>query len=906
MTTQHVFQRLLLALALLTVISCETPSQKAEEIFGDRTTLPKALDEMANPLPPTSVISRAAAISNQKARVSVAVIDNGTDYLHPDLINQIKFDVENGRVVGAGLDVMGNDRWPHPNLIRSEIFSFGAREVKNQRIYGAIAKPMAALNGLNQLFVDNLLAAISKTPELTGSLFQRKLNKQNVTIFNVIAILKAGFDVKNYADQLKNGKLFTPQTIEDVAKGFRGETVRELITNPWQLKSDTFGTFTRYFSRIEHADIMFKVLEIVMRNFNSQYKWEKFYTPFEAYYTSRQKMAPNDTHEQLYSHWYSEATGAAAQDPRRQLATSFCEMIDTETFRRLSDPKYAPSLREKYVDQVVANALEKMMSYSKFALSASKEADVKEQAQTFMEAVPTFHKIYRSFISTPERTMMFCDGKTNPKTVDPEILNYVNQRGHSLIDQGSANQNHGTHTAGIIARQSSRINIVPVRIVTATPEYVDDVGNRIRKDLESKYSVWLQNPIILRGVLTRLGSLSASASAAGALGVLREYLDDQFKAEYLDFYFFYEILKSIEYVGAKKIKIASMSLGTEFNKGIESGLRTSRKAQLREAMKFLVYEFFKYLVAEQLEKYASKTLFVIAAGNSSQWVDGNTRSALPCDLSSPYFAEVEAIMKNGPTRMAGRTSPLTTAVTTIPNNRIKNVLCVGSLNSKDELSSFTNLPLTGIPFVLSYGEAIQSPIKASSCDGVSQEYINTYGLEVVTARLPSPPLSGPSEADFDPFYVQMGWLKKDATQFEKIRARSEAWSKIRGWTTLTGQIQSVAKMKLCLRGDAPRARLSGTSMATPGVAGFIGRVMAANLFQMKLSESEAYDHPDYSPEHIIQLVVEKSPRFGGSSLIQDVRKVVRIRQWPNLTPAENERVLSMPAMNLNNVRAEGR
>src|SRR5690606_2925794 len=149
----------------------------------------------------------------------------------------------------------------------------------------------------------------------------------------------------------------------------------------------------------------------------------------------------------------------------------------------------------------------------------------------------------------------------------------------------------------------------------------------------------------------------------------------------LDYLFFEEIIEAIEYIGEKRIKLANMSLGTKVERGISDG----DEADINEVFSILDFEYMKYKIDASIKALASKTLFIIAAGNDGNWIDGQTRSALPCDISSPYLKEVP----NG---------------SSLPNNQIDNVLCVGSIGPKGDLSPFTNILLTDTPMIFAIGE----------------------------------------------------------------------------------------------------------------------------------------------------------------------------------------------------------
>ena len=111
-------------LALLFLSGCfEVSIQDARELF-ENGKLPELIDGVANPKP--RVTEEQIRNAQTAPHLRVAVIDNGVDYNHPYLRDKISYDYEGNKVVGAGYDVMGQDRWSHPNIFDVDIMSFGA------------------------------------------------------------------------------------------------------------------------------------------------------------------------------------------------------------------------------------------------------------------------------------------------------------------------------------------------------------------------------------------------------------------------------------------------------------------------------------------------------------------------------------------------------------------------------------------------------------------------------------------------------------------------------------------------------------------------------------------------------------------------------------------------------------
>ncbi|MBL7545913.1 MAG: S8 family serine peptidase [Bdellovibrionaceae bacterium] len=102
-------QLVLVSFALLTLAGCK------EEV-DDQTMTPANAMKIVNPIP----TQRNFRLNNQNHKVIVAAIDSGTDYNHPQMINNMHFNLdENGNPIGLGYDFIGQDYWPAPYVART-------------------------------------------------------------------------------------------------------------------------------------------------------------------------------------------------------------------------------------------------------------------------------------------------------------------------------------------------------------------------------------------------------------------------------------------------------------------------------------------------------------------------------------------------------------------------------------------------------------------------------------------------------------------------------------------------------------------------------------------------------------------------------------------------------------------
>ncbi|MBL7556527.1 MAG: S8 family serine peptidase [Bdellovibrionaceae bacterium] len=102
-------QWLLMSVLFLATLGCR------EEV-DDQTIVQGPALNFVNPAPS----KRNFLQNNQRHKVIVAAIDSGTDYNHPQLLNNMHFTLdENSQPVGLGYDFIGQDYWPSPYIART-------------------------------------------------------------------------------------------------------------------------------------------------------------------------------------------------------------------------------------------------------------------------------------------------------------------------------------------------------------------------------------------------------------------------------------------------------------------------------------------------------------------------------------------------------------------------------------------------------------------------------------------------------------------------------------------------------------------------------------------------------------------------------------------------------------------
>jgi subtilisin family serine protease len=87
-----------------------------KEEVDDQTIVQGAALHAVNPTP----VKRNFLENNLRHKVIVAAIDTGTDYNHPQLINNMHFNLnDQNQPTGLGFDFIGQDYWPSPYVART-------------------------------------------------------------------------------------------------------------------------------------------------------------------------------------------------------------------------------------------------------------------------------------------------------------------------------------------------------------------------------------------------------------------------------------------------------------------------------------------------------------------------------------------------------------------------------------------------------------------------------------------------------------------------------------------------------------------------------------------------------------------------------------------------------------------
>ena len=876
---------------LLFATACDLEEQKASSAFED-ARLPANLGRLANPDLSTEQVNSLKE-STLRTKLPVAVIDLGVDYLHPKLIQQTYANFQDQELKGIGFDLMGQDNFAHPNLVAPKFFAFGAKEIRNGKIIGALANPLRRLSEWNQQFSVLLRQAILSHPVLKNSLYQ-KLGTQSLNVmgaYNLVHSYK--FDLEYYEEQLAAGLVYkltpTPEQLNPANKRYLGrEALRSTYDYEWALNVSTGAPYLSLdLHQMEHAPIFREVLTKTLSDFSSSTSFGKDLQSYFDYRWAREvDTRPEDREdsEGPYASDLREALGkfengwdssVALADFSRYFCTTILPDNVYASIRNASTVEERHELAANYIKSV--QSLEEPLA--RFVLSNPSEfskQDVKNMNDVFKRGKDNAAQL-KVFMKLAGKEALSC------KSLDPTVFlpnyakSYVTRFRGSYLASQSVEATHGSHVAGIVASQHSGIGIVPVRVTTESVDLPPQRVRELQQSFKTLMRRWIQIPVVNLKMQRMFSKIIPSQSPAEFsdrfVSFWEESIQESVRSNTLDHVFVDDMAKAIVEVGNARIKIANISLGTSFAE-VPNTLGLDLEQDPKRAFQFIQFEVFKHHLGKMLRDKAPGTLFVVAAGNEGNWVDGRSRSALPCDVSSPFFEDTEKELG-----------------TLLDNNNVRNVLCVGSIGKEKNLSSFTNITLTKVPFVLSYGEGIESSLRVGDCEGATPRLKSRVGETFNFPYLRDTPAA-------NSFLDSVGFVKTkpgiDVTRVDNFNEAVPGFSSYIDGTLENSYCYATLSRK---SGQMNHSKLTGTSMASPAVAGFVAKQLIENLeagglalFWNERNRDALYGSPEQSPEMLIERLMGGSPTFGGSTQLSNVHTVVDVKNW---TPESGNSIIPM-------------
>ncbi len=879
---QSLFAKLTLFISFIFLVACSVETQKAKESFADQT-LPEELSKLANQTSELAhnkdqIIQRIKS-ENKSELLDVAVIDNGMDLAHPDLISKFDYEVEGDKITGVGYDIMADDRFPSAVLINPELYAFTAQEIKNGLIVKGDQNVFKLLIDLDRSFSELFLTKLQQDAVLSKSLFN-KISKRSFNIFGLFKIIqtaeisKSYFDPETYKANKDAKKLLSPRFRSEVVENLELQkvmlpTVYSLIDAPEWIQNQDTGLCDglQSLNQIENGDLLFELIKTSFKEFSRLEEFKSGVTKLVNFRLGRnhslsidQNSEFNDALGFLSSALEYQKQGSLQVDPilRVAEATRYNLLTDIDFIRQ---PTIYPEIKMNPLSvlQSYNSALHKVQIYSSLAEGIEKTTTEQYAYKAFLKNFALNQKTADALLKMRQNELSNVFNPDFKSQYSSLYRRYHYRNKHPYLSSFGENEIHGTHTSGIVAKQNENIRIYPVRITTRSALVTKDEKQRLIDDYKQGFAKWLRQPLVIKAIYQKMANLRPSGISQEPASDSEKDLFAQkvyealtpgmliaFDSDPLDFIFFKELEKAMRLVATKNIKIASISLGAELTNSLPQLKDLDPEKDIAAVFAFLNFEFVKYQLADILNNEAKNTLFVVANGNSSTWVEGKSHSALPVDLTSRFLGSFE----NAKDLIA-------------PNNHVKNILGVGSLSQDEDLSSFTNI-LLGLKTrtVFAVGEDVLSPIKSTDLSS---------SLSIINKRIPG--------FSF-PFDLSDSRIKDklfENPNFAGLKNKTDALSQVESYLFYglfnVKNLVSALKIQLALTYSDHREKLSGTSMATPAVAGFIADLALSKAKKLNLSTLEIYNHPDFSPEKLMDdaFAVSK-PLFDDASDI-NLRKV---------------------------------
>lgn len=869
-----VFWTCLTLSVILSTSGCDLISlQDPTKLFADGKW-PKILEKLSSQTLELrnrdQIVARVEADQQRTDLLRVAVMDAGVDYTNPDLVDKIAFGVKDGQIVSAGYDVMGHDNFASPQLIDASLFAFGASDIVDGKIANPPANPLDLLMTANQDFEQTLKAKIMADPDLAQSFYAKMLNG-SINIVGAYRLTQQNKLIQSAqqksAQANKVSLSLTKPPMDPSTAPAEQQLNAQLQMASWLMFTKLpliLNTSTGLPQGMDNSTLMFeqydKFATALTAAFNEVDQRQGFSSKVATFMKFNSTMGgaasplgPKDLTTNLSMALAFKKYGPSVNDPARKLNLALRDMIVTQTAKSAAQDWSAFTFNATNISTALDQVID---AYSQGLQQMAAQADVnasdKIAVKSELGALPQLKSLKNWYITNRGWEKVNLSDENN-KSMNASLYRRLLYRStHPFLAAPSATTSHGTHVSGIIANQDPRIRIFPVRVLTQSVLLPDVQKVDVANQFTQQFSAWLQNPLIFKAASDLLRPLASVAGDEGlnskdpqqfatAVGVLfKDIIQQDVSKNPLNYLFINDVIEAIKVIGQRKIKIANVSLGTEFQAPVVDPHETNTLVRMTNAFKLLQTEYFKYSVAGAMKQYAANTIFVVANGNSGKWVDGRSQSALPVDLSSPFLEKYE--------------NPKTGLVA--PNNQITNVVGVGSLAADGHLSSFTNIMISKkTPFVMAEGESVLSPVRVTDqapVNDITQSYLSAVkNLGKVTRNF-NIQFDGDPKAAMAQLDQQTSWLKTQA---------------------LITNLVSAVNMQMVVEYSDHRALMSGTSMASPTVAGLIARDLIAKAAASGKNPDTLYDDPDFAPTKVIHDTLARATSMAGEHLYIPLRKL---------------------------------
>ncbi len=805
---------MMLSLAVILALpSCKTgPSQDPRDSFWSGK-FPRQLEWMRSQVRELSQKERDAIVLRQEkdARrtdlLRVGVIDSGVDIAHKDLQAQIDYRIVDGRVAGAGIDVMGGGPSGTHIMVDPTLFAFGAKEIKNGLIVEPAESPLQLIRQSNDTFVEHFYNALQTDPELKQSLFA-KIPKESLSLRGALDLTR-NYTIDALQVEVDKVTPFTEQEIKD-------NRIFDFYTGP-----DRFApNMMRNAERIEHAKRFYEALKSSLEFTDQKTGFNKNFENLLAYLKIQQtdSILPinrSATLKAMDAAFSMVIWGADGFDPLVQFERQI-----------KSSPRWNDKTPLEVVESIIS---ENKPRYEALLKDASLKKEEKEAVRKAIRNIDNLKAVAQSLTDMQNDPAAY-------KKMKSDLRRYVIRTQHPYLSSESNGNIHATHVSGVIAHQNPNIRIVPIRVTTSSVALAPIRRKALVDQYLTEFSEWLQLPIVaeLMNVVSAEYS-GMKMTPKRAESILKDYLNTPKGT--LDAVFINDVLKAVEAAGEQQLKLANVSLGTTFQK--DHSLEKKHESMVND----LYSEFVRYKIGHTMNTKAPGTLFVVATGNDGGWLDGVTKAGFPVGITSTRFLEI-AKRKNLPDT---------------PNNAVKNLLAVGSVNVNGTLTAFTNILIDPkVPQIFSTGEEIYSSVPAKNSAN--------------STKLVAQGFDGLASAQL---LISSSYDKENIEFTEKVRKQGLA---LEAGSVIESLKKSIS-IKLHLDAPLGRQNLSGTSMATPTVTGILANYLVQKMHKEHISSKDVYLHPSMMPEQVVKDVMAMAKVSPNSSVVTIRMLTEGIKKW---------------------------
>ena len=542
--------------------------QIAAESFSNGK-LPSIMEQLLNPNYINKNKKSIDAVideSKDKFKLKVAVIDNGTDIYHPQIIDKIAWQRNAlNKVEFLGYDFMANDSNPSPELANFSLFAYGSSRIEDGKIVAPPENPLLVLAEHNISFHKYFFEKLKNHPILKDSIYAKKINAHNLTIFGAEVLIHY-FDLDDYNESKKEGKLFneavknysTKEWLEKfhLSKSSVQTAYALIYRNFWNMSlshgtpydpnesPNGFSKFSMLY-QLNDAELFNNLLKESLKNFPLAKDYEIAKSNYHKYIKYRSSVDDlkgedsdefdfkiiNNLSKALIYHLYPPQKNSFLVDLVNKIEVS----IVNEVFVINNKFPNNFSINSEMVNEIIKKVNEKFRSLVEFSIknkSKYPELDYKDQRDLLKvkDNFQSLSKLRNDFFSKYDISNLMT------KSLNGKILNYSNENlngdirsvflrtnqdetfennqtikyltktENPFLESKAINSSHGTHTAGLIANNSPDVQIVPIRVITSNINYSVNRALKIKNEFKQQFMTWLKEPTVFNALANKFGS----------------------------------------------------------------------------------------------------------------------------------------------------------------------------------------------------------------------------------------------------------------------------------------------------------------------------------------------------------------------------------------------------------------